>query len=411
MLTALLAGRNPQPPPHLGVLYLVLFVLVADNSRAQTTAPAGAGSQPAEVKLRVLADNVNIRTRADLNSMIAMQVHRDAVLNAVGRDGDWYRITPPPGAFSLVSAEYVQRAGDDAGVVAVRSGTLRVRVGSSISESDPMTHEVQSLLPNGAPVRILGQDGGWLRIVPPADVYYYVSADFVEPIGEDLARTLATAPPPAPASAPAPAAGAALERLEPAAPATRPAAAGTSSWAQRLQGAEAAVAAENAKPVLEQVWSPILLQINPIAMQREQVDVARQAESLIQRVRQAVAAQNQARAVTTATQPAAANPVQPARPVQPGKFDAEGLLRATFALPASEHGLRYKLIDPFTYKVRAYAEVPFGTGINATAAVGRYVGIRGERVMDVDYGAPLYRVSQMTVLSPERPSAPPREAP
>lgn len=410
MHTAPLAGRN-QPLPLLGVLVLALSVLMADNSRAQSTAPAAAASQPAEQKLRVLADNVNVRTRADLNSMIAMQVHRDAVLNAVGRDGDWYRVTPPPGAFSLVSAEYVQRTGDDVGVVAVRSGTLRVRVGSTVSESDPMTHEVQSLLPNGAAVRILGQDGGWLRIVPPADVYYYVSADFVEPIGEDLARTLASSPPAAPASGPAPVVGAAAGRVDFAATATRPAAGGTSSWAQRLQGAEAAIAAESAKPALEQVWSPILLQLNPIAMQREQVDVARQAESLIQRVRQAVAAQNQARASVPASQPAAASEVGPARPIQPGKFDAEGLLRATFAVPASEHGLRYKLIDPFTYKVRAYVEIPFGTGINATAAVGRYVGIRGERVMDVDYGAPLYRVSQMTVLSPERPSAPPREAP
>lgn len=167
---------------------------------AQTTQPAdGASGAAAEGEsltihpywLRVTGDQVHLRSRADLNSLPVARLRRDTVLRTLGRDGDWYRVEPPAGVFSLVSSEFITREGPDIGVVNTSSGSLRVRMGSTVFDVDPLLTEVQKLLEPGTRIRILGDHSpGWLRIAPPDGVYFYIASNYAEPIDPDMAAKL-----------------------------------------------------------------------------------------------------------------------------------------------------------------------------------------------------------------------------
>lgn len=385
-------------------------------------------SPASSVKLRVVGDRVNVRVRADINSMIAMQVERDMILEAVGREFDWFRIKPPPGAFSMVSAEYIQRTGEDRGAVNITSGTLRVRAGSELYDTDPITHEVQARLENAAPVRILGEQNGWLRIVPPEGVYLYISSDLVQPVDADALAVLPTVgPAPAPPVVRQHLSPEDDRPLEPAEqPATRPAdalrpvatlpatpAQPPGTWVQRLVELERRIAAEQNKPVLEQTWGPILAQLRPISDQQDDAPTAEAAREWVDHVRERLVQQEAERiAAERDARNQYAEQIRQAREeAERGRFDVEGQFKPTFAVPAGDYGLRYKILNPATGAVRAYVEIPWQTGISGSAHVGRYVGVRGEPVVGVELGAPLYRVWHMTILNPARPARPPRERP
>lgn len=190
---------------HVFARQTVLTMLLAGLG----TAP-GFAQQPAQPVttpnywLRTTANLVNVRSRADLNSRVVARVPLNTVLRGVAEEGDWHRILPPDGVFSLVSAAYIDRQSQTHGVVRVNVGTLRVRVGSTVVDVDPLKEEVQTRLTRGTPVDIVGeQSDGWLRIKPPAGVYYYISKTYTERITEDEARRLMASPTATPAGAPA----------------------------------------------------------------------------------------------------------------------------------------------------------------------------------------------------------------
>ncbi len=301
--------------------------------------PVASRPSPQRYFLRVTADHVNLRTRADGNAMIVGQVDRDTVLEGRGIEFGWHRVVPPPGVFSLVSAQYVERSGPDRGVVRLRSGNLRVRAGSTVFAYDPLNCPVQKLLPDGAEVHIVGEQDGWLRITPPEGVFVYITDRYVQRISADEAARL---------------------RDRTAAAATRPA-------------------------------TPITTRPRPAAASRPATQPA-------------VAATGPATA--PASRPAlVTRPVEPTEPPQFRPFDATGELEAAFELPLGEFGLRYKLVAPFTRRVRAYIEIPPELKIDAPSLVGRYVGVRGEKVQPLTETLWLIRVRELTVLGDERSKA------
>ncbi len=445
--------------------------LLASPARAQDPASAPAASQPA-ARLRVLGDNVNIRSRADLNSMIVCQVGRDAVLTAVGRENGWYRIVPPPNAFSYVSGEYIRRVSPELGVVAITDGTLRVRVGSTLTDSDPMTHEMQTRLNNGAEVRIVGEFGTWLRIVPPPDVFCYISEDLVAVEGDTAFEAPRPGDPPVIITQPT--AEFTIPQVEPqpsgstptptdvavsdSAVAPRPvepATVGDGPWARRVRVIEEWIAAERTKPPARQDWQSIVAQLQAVQNQFEEPRAAERATALVREIESrpvgapptsieptpslpaspatverpaaGVSSSADGTAMPTASPqspsaapvdlprgaPPAASDVSQSQPASTdagsGKFDAQGVLHPTFAIPVGANGLRYRLIDPVTKRVRAYVEFPFELSVSPSASVGRYVGIRGTLVVEADFAAPLYRATSLTTMQP--PRQPPRETP
>lgn len=388
----------------------IVLAVAASAPAAQET--PGAASKPAtqtaagETWLRVSADEVNLRSRPDANSVPVVRVPHDTVLRAAGRDDyGWYRVRPPEGVFSFVAREYVDRRGPTEGIVSVRSGTLRVRVGSLVQDVDPLQAEVQTLLERGASVQIVGELGDWLKIMPPTGVYVYVAAQHVEPIADQVAAGLRTIH--TPASQPA--------RLATAT--TRPAAEGpdlTGVWGQRLVAVEAFIEREARKPLAERSWSDALARLEPIATQREEPMVARLAEAWSTQLGQRTAEQEAVRAAdevqarsarVDGQQEREARRIERARraATRPA-FEARGVLRRSDALGPRDGKRWYKLLDPLTQRVAAYVEMQAEAEVDPEKLMDQYVGVRGVRRSDPALGADVVTATEIVVLGPEGPA-------
>lgn len=382
-----------------------------------------AQTQPAEQLaaadfwVRVTGDRVYLRSRPDTNSTPVGQVDRDFVLRADGREGDWLRCLPPEGVYSLVAAEFIERESETRGKVNVEAGVLRVRVGSTVTNIDPLSADVIARLERGTMVEILGNYGpDWLRIVPPADVRVFVSSQFAEPIDDATAARLRAG---GTTTVTAGDSGASPATTQPAA--TQPGGIG-GPWGERLAAVEQRIAGEVGKPLAERDWAPLVADLRPIAEQRESAAAAQRASAWIAQLEKRIAGQ---KALVEARQIAARQSqgqqrheqemqdIERARSeptTRPG-FDARGQLLPTFALEAGEFGLRYKLQDPLSGRVDAYVEFPPQTGIDVSKCLNKYVGVRGTRYLDEKHEVYVIRVEAITVLSgtPETRRQPPRE--
>ncbi len=375
-----------------------------------------AASQPAsqETWLRVIVDEVHLRSRPDANSLPVARVPRDTLLRAVGRDSyGWYRVRPPEGVFSFVAAEYVDRRGPTEGIVSVRGGTLRVRVGSLVYDVDPAQTEVQTLLQRGAVVQVVGEQGAWLKIVPPPGVYAYVAGQHAEPVTDDVAARLRSNQ--GPVSRPTSEPTAAAPSVGKPRAASGPDLSGP--WGQRLAAVETAIAAEARKPLGEQSWPDAVGGLQPIAAQREEPAVARLAEAWIAQLEQRIAEQAAVRAADELLGRTAREQVQHEREMQrierarraatQPQFTARGELQRSDALRA-QGGVRwYKLVDPVTRRVEAYLEVDADSRVAPETLVGRYVGVRGVRRAAPGLGADVVRIEEIVVLGPGAPETQP----
>lgn len=406
--------------------WLGAAVLLATSVWAQeagpTSAPAsvtqaGPSTAPARVSeatpywLRVAGNEVNLRSRADRNSLPVTRLDRDQVLQAVGTEYGWHRVLAPEGVFSFVSARFVDQISETEGIVSVTSGDLRVRVGSELNEVDPMQTEVQRLLPRGTKVRIVGHRDEWLKIVPPEGVFFFIADEHVERITPELAASLQ-----ATATRPARAAGTVA--------ATRPAEGPDMSgpWGQRLLLVEAAIEAEGRKDALRQSWTESIAELRPIAEQHADPAVARLAQRWIGRLEERIADQAALRAVRQLAGAGQRNQAQLEREMehirrtrdlaasQPGLV-ARGQLRESFALRAGVSP-PYRLVDPVTHAVVAYLEFPLVTDLKPGEYLGLYVGVAGEKRADEAFGADVIKVSRIEVLVARPPeTAPPRTNP
>lgn len=419
----------------------------APAAPATAPSPANSATQPAphsapasgDYWIRVAADDVNVRDQPNtVTSLIVAQLAAGTVLLARTSEDGWHHIHPVPGAIWLAPKEYVTRAGDSAeGVVSTTSGPLRVRSESTFSPApDPMKTKVISL-PRGARVKIVGERENWYEIAPPAGVSYYISAEFTERISDAQA---ATAKPqigevsPSAVVTSVDAASLTPAGVAPAGDGLPPLATSrpvgdatglTGPWADRYRVVDAAVRTESEKPAPQRGIESMILLLRPIADQSEEREVAALAERRIGQLQIELEQQTAAREAAAAAEKArrdqerAAQASQPSEegpppreadfPSTPADMDFRGVLRPTFRVPVSANGLRYALVDPTTKLVRCYVEVPWELKIDLKAATGHYVGVRGDRLFEADYGAPLLRVSYMAILRPEKPTPPPKQ--
>jgi hypothetical protein len=422
--------RSPQTSNVLLIFLAFPLMASAQSGPAQSTeerVEPGPASEPTEVQhywLRVTGERVNVRSRADANSRIVGRVNRDDVLEGVGSEYGWHRIVPPDGVFSLVATSYVERVDAKRGMVKVDT-TLRVRVGSDVMPRDPMLSEVQARLASGTEVQIIGElDAEWLKIVPPAGVCVHISAEFVEVISAEVAGRLRPAKPRAesqPATVVTSRPSSPAEAVATTRPVEQPDL--TGRWGKRLGWALDAIATEEQKPGDEQIWDGVLGHLGPIAKQREEPQVAELAAAWLQKIDRRKREQGVAREARELVRQTRVGKARHARKVVQFRhakdelkprpeFDARGVLRPSFAMGAGPYGMRYKVQDPFTRKVQAYVEFPTELGIEVQAAIGKYVGVRGEKQSVEGVGVPLLRVTRLTVLNPDKPKSPPaREKP
>ena len=407
----------------VGTGLLLLAAIASSPAQAQREErPARPPIQPPTTQprpgvywLRVTADRVNLRSRPDANSLTVARLKRDAMLRATGSEFGWHRVLPPEGVFSFAAARYVEQQSDGTGVVSVRSGTLRVRVGSLVFDVDPMQCEVQTRLPRGTTVRIVGRQDDWLKIVPPEGVYVYVSGRYVARVSDEVAARLGAARSPAsqPGGITATASAAGDKQRQAT---TKPDLSG--KWGQRLLLAEAAIEAEARKPVLEQSWTEAIASLRPVAAQREEPAAARLAAAWITRLEERIGDQAALRAARELARREARDKAQTKRelerirrarqtPTSRQAFDARGELLPSYVSGGEGTPRRYKLQDPLTRRVRAYLEFPRPAGIDPKAYLGKYVGVRGKRVHQASLGADVIRVSEIAVLDQQLPATRP----
>ncbi len=394
---------------RLIAIAMALALAAATPGRADDPPPTESAGQDGPYWLVVTSDHVNVRSRPDRNSLPLLRVERDTVLRAEDATFGWHRVHPPRGAFSYVSAQYVDQVSEERGIVSVASGTLRVRVGSQVADVDPLKCEVQARLTRGTEVQIIGRSGDWLKIVPPEGVYAYIHSDYVERISAERAAQLQAAATSQPADA-------AATTAEPDAPDLG------GPWGQRLVLAETAIAAESRREPLEQSWTSAIAQLRTIAAQREEPLVARLAEAWIARLEQRVADQEALRVARQIAQRGDRTREQHEReleqvrrvrsdPTEPD-YAARGLVLRSSAPGASTEGPRFRLEDPLTRNTLAYLEFPAESYLDAEQFLGHYVGVLGAQRHDERLGAAVIRVTRVDVLAlPARATQPARQTP
>ncbi len=378
---------------------------------AQETSTGVAASQPADESaywLRVSANLLNVRSRPDGNSTVVTRVREGTLLRGARQVYGWHEVEPPEGIFCLVSAEYIDRRGEEQGVVSVRSGRLRVRVGSTVHKLDPLRSEVQALLESGTRVRIVSEVDGWLKIAPPEGVRAYVSADHVARISDKVAATLRDAAVEAPDTT--------LTATQESQATTQPATAVSlrGEWGQKLAAIETDIEAENRKPALDQNWSAIRGRLQPITQQPAEPAVGRLAAAWITKLDQRISEQAALRAAEEVLRRNERERAQHGREMrrvrelrthaatQPD-FAAQGTLRRSFVANAVDGHRLYKLLDPATLDVRAY--VVAASGVDLAEYLGRYVGVQGERQFDAALGTEVIRVTALRVLEAAEPAS------
>jgi hypothetical protein len=347
-----------------------------------------------------------------------IRLERDAVLRAVGSQFGWYKVVPPEGAFSYVSAAHVARQGETEGIVSVTSGALRVRVGSLIQDVDPAAADVQILLERGATVRILGAAGDWLKIAPPVGVYAYAAEAYVTRVDDDVAARLMAqqgiASRPVQAAATRPAA----RPVRPASVPTTTAPDLSGPWGQRLVLVEAAIETEAARPTLERSWDALIARLRPITEQHEEPTVARLAAAWICDLESRTAAQEALRAAQELEQRGAREralqerelarleQVRQRAATRPA-YAARGELLHSLAIGERQGRRLYKLQDPLTRQVEVYVELDPESQVDLESLIGKYVGVRGARRADESLGVDVVRVEEVVVLESERPASQP----
>lgn len=123
--------------------------------------------------------DVYVRSGPTRNWYQITKLSRPAKVTVVGRQGDWVKIVPPKGVYSLISKLYVTADGTTG---TVTSDNVQVRAGSILYPT--MRSWVQTSLNRNDTVSIVGETEEYYKIAPPAGVVVYMSAQYVKAVGD-----------------------------------------------------------------------------------------------------------------------------------------------------------------------------------------------------------------------------------
>lgn len=424
--------RRPWALATAGMLLPTVWCVAQDAERAPFDPFIG----------KVTVATVNVRSGPSTNYYVVTRLKTDALIKVVGEEHGWLEIIPPPGCFSLISADYVDRDGDGDGVV--NADNVRVRAGSLLSDD---LYRVQLKLSRGASVRVIDQgQEGYLKIEPPEGATLWVSREYIERVPNALPdAALTAAGVVAPAAGPAPAGSSPVDAhrpdvvadrpsaTEPAGPAagivaTAPKAAGAASPAQepkaeiiaadagehrrQLEVLDAELEEEMSKPLERRNFATLLPRYRQLAEQ--EADDYTQAYARV-RVRQIESAQDMVEGLRTVQQlregvrdvrktALAGRTAVRSQPVRiDGGFDAEGELRPSALYDSPVGPQRYRLVDPAVVPPRTlgYVEIPPELRIDVSDFLGRRVGVRArERILQTGDVDPIsvYVAAELVVL-------------
>jgi hypothetical protein len=133
----------------------------------------------------VTANGVQVRSAPSGSAYPTMRLGDGTQVIIAGLKGDWLKIEPPEGSYSLVPKSKVNRRGvngtvgrtNDATVVKAGSQLMRVKMGA------------QARLEPNTDVTILGEEDEYYKIKPPEGAYLFVNKKDVRPVrkvGEEV---------------------------------------------------------------------------------------------------------------------------------------------------------------------------------------------------------------------------------
>ena len=159
------------------ILFLALL-LITPPAFSQNSFPPGV----------ITADRVNVRSGPALRAEIVGQLFRGGEVAVIASDGQWCANSAPAVISAWVADKYVKGGKSVGNRVNVRSGpgVSYARLGK---------------LKQGASVKVLEQEEGWVKIVLPPSVHLWVAARFVS-LGGIFPSPVTPTPTPCPAGTP-----------------------------------------------------------------------------------------------------------------------------------------------------------------------------------------------------------------
>ncbi len=413
-----------KPNRFANAVFGIVLTVACAPLAAQTTEPLADKTTIAIAD--VAANDVYVRSGDSLNHYTICKLQAGDTVTVVGERGEWIEILPPAGTFSLVSGDFVDTADNQSGTI--NGDNVRVRAGSLLNENK---YTVQTLLPKGAPVTILGRNpDGFVRIQPPRGATFWVNRNYVKLRGAGESD----APEPAAARVDSAAADSTTEAklatgVSPVATSTpvdipRKSPTSTSSVAsaavrRQLEEIDLAAKAELDKPIHARRLDPVLARYRPIADQTED-DFAREyskarmeqlgnVAALSAAIDKVNALDEKAKAYRYESLAARSLIPEPTRLTEPMGIEVQGVLKASALYPPDSATPRYRLIDPAlgTDRTIGYVEIPADAGVNVQAYLGRYVGVRASAQRIQTGGVdpiPIYIARELLLMDPPQGS-------
>ena len=383
---------------------LTLMVALAASAGAQTV---GSAVDPLEFPVEgvLTGAGVYIRSQALPEAYTCGKISRPVTVTVAGRDGDWLKIVPPEGVFSVIDKSYVRRDAESWGTVTGEK--VRIRAGSSPLLADANAHHVvQGYLNTGHTVEIIGEGGDFYKIVPPGGAYVWISARYVRLPGQE-----AVEPPPSGDAVVDMAEGDALDAGEPADAAMAEA-------GRQFLAADDMLIAESQKPKLEQNLRGVLAAYHAIDVPAGSV-MRGAVDRRIAYVESAIELQDDAVEVEDMAARAHRRQAELERRLARGgsglpdagpaaTYDAWGVVSACAVYPGGATGKRFLLRDPDTNDATAYARDRGGQA-GLAQYEGRLVGVQGRVTYESQTGMNIVDVTRVTPLAPVEP--PPARTP
>ncbi len=181
---------------------LGLATVVAFAAPARGQGPAA--DAPAEIEHPKYHFEGQVTTPTEVKSGVGgihyatQRLDRGTTVVVVGKQGEWLKIKPPEGSFSLVKKLNVSKYGDGK-VGKITDSAQTIHAGSTLQPG--MQWAVQCKMEVGQDVTIYGEINEYYKIKPPENAYLYVHQDAVTPV-RSIARTADGADSGPPASSP-----------------------------------------------------------------------------------------------------------------------------------------------------------------------------------------------------------------
>jgi SH3-like domain-containing protein len=115
----------------------------------------------------VTKDRVNVRSRADKNSEVVMQVNKGDSLDVLDRQGEWFKIGLPATAKCFVATKFIKDGASTGDAIHIRCGP-----GTNFKEVGKLAKDEK--------VEVVEVKGDWTQIKPTGHCTGWIAAEFVE---------------------------------------------------------------------------------------------------------------------------------------------------------------------------------------------------------------------------------------